>query len=205
MCPVYARAHTHTHTHTHKHTADVKPAGGGAPGIYFFTLDCSRLLPALGASFIFNLPYRLAGIQRGRPRDPSSNNTAAWSFSSVRYGSTQVGLNVSWVTSGAPETEGEVASEAAFFVERYCLYNLGGVFLRTVALPRGAPLWRGSITHAPWPVQRAEVLSIEHSLVRGLGGLKITGQVLAHFSPGVKDVTFFWEAVESSGAHCVQA
>ena len=178
--------------------ADVKPAWGGAPGIFFFTLDCSRLLPALGASLIFNLPYRLAGIERERPRD--LNNTAAWSFSSARYGSTHADLNVSWVTSGAPETEGVVASEAEFFVERYCLYNLGGVFLRTAALPRGATLWRGSITHAPWPVQRADVLSLEHSLVRDLGGLKITGDCLAHFSPGVKDITFFWEPCESTAA-----
>ena len=182
--------------------ADVTPTGGSAPGIYFFTLDCSKVLPALGASLIFNLPYRLAGIERGRPQALSDTATA-WSFSSARYGSTHAGLHVSWATSGAPQTEGVVASEAAFFVERYCLYNLGGAFLRTVALPHGAPLWRGIITHAPWPVQRAEVLSLEHTLVRDLGGLKITGDCVAHFSPGVKDITFFWEACESTAADCV--
>ena len=157
--------------------ADVKPTGGaGAPGIYFFTLDCSSMLPALGAWAIFNLPYRLASIKRGRPQElcGQMDATAAWSFSSTRYRSTAA-LNVSWAISGTPETDGEVASEAEFFLERYCLYNLGGPFLRGVALPRGASLWRGTITHAPWPVRRAEVRSLEHTLVEDLGGIKITG------------------------------
>ena len=45
----------------------VRPASGvGPPGIMFFTLDCSSLLPTLGALAIFNLPYRYARMYRRR-------------------------------------------------------------------------------------------------------------------------------------------
>jgi uncharacterized protein YqjF (DUF2071 family) len=166
---------------------DVQPVGGGPPGIYFFTLDCSRLLPALGASMLFHLPYRLARIAKSRTQRGKS-------IVSARRCST-AGLEVEWEASGAPETEGEVAQEAAFFVERYCLYNEAGPLLRVVAMPRAASLWRGSITHEPWPVQRVHIYSIQHTLLDPLG-LKPTGPCLAHFSPGVAEIEFFWEALE---------
>ena len=186
----------------------VKPGGGGPPGIYFFTLDCSGLLPALSAALIFHLPYRLASMQRSSPRlgvprpQPQGKEVEGeaeleplhtWSFKSARRGS-EASFHARWDTIGTPETEGEVAREAAFFLERYCLYNSAGPLLRSVAMPRGASLWRGSITHAPWPVQRARVRLLHHTLVFAQLGLAPAGNCVAHFSPGVGDIVFFWEA-----------
>jgi uncharacterized protein YqjF (DUF2071 family) len=168
--------------------ADVKPVEGGMPGIYFFTLDCSGALPALGASMLFHLPYRLASIQTLRDAHGTSTFVSARRFSSAA-------LEVAWRTSGEPETAGPVAREAAFFVERYCLYNEAGPLLRAAAMPRAARLWRGSITHAPWPVQRARICSLEHSLLDWLG-LEPSGPCRAYFSPGVSAIDFFWEPVE---------
>ena len=37
----------------------------GPPGIFFFTLECSAALPAVGARLLFNLPYCLARMRRG--------------------------------------------------------------------------------------------------------------------------------------------
>ena len=90
--------------------ADVRPVGGGPPGIYFFTLDCSRVLPALGASMLFHLPYRLARISKRQ------TNRCTSTFVSERRCS-GAGLEVEWETSGVPEVEGKVAQEAAFFVD----------------------------------------------------------------------------------------
>ena len=42
----------------------VRPERGGPAGIYFFTLDCSALLPTLGAFALFNLPYRYSRMKR---------------------------------------------------------------------------------------------------------------------------------------------
>ena len=42
----------------------VRPESGGPAGIYFFTLDCSALLPTIGAFALFNLPYRYSRMER---------------------------------------------------------------------------------------------------------------------------------------------
>ena len=44
----------------------VRPAAGGPPGVYFFSLDCSHVLASFGARLLFNLPYRLARIHRSK-------------------------------------------------------------------------------------------------------------------------------------------
>jgi len=155
-------------------------------GIYFFTLDCSNLLPCVGASLLFHLPYRAAHITRSSPAP------GIWRVSSSRHLS-RAAVEVEWEALGVPETEGDVAAEAAFFLERYCLYNEAGPFLRCIAMPPAATLWRGSITHAPWPVQRARVRLVRQLLLEQLG-LHATGPVLGHYSPGVPDIDFFWEA-----------
>lgn len=161
--------------------------GNGPPGIYFFTLDCSGMLPALGASLLFNLPYRLAKMARNTPQPGTS------SFASTRRGAAAA-LQVEWECEGKEQTEGEVAREAAFFVERYCLYNEAGPFLRVVGMARDENLWRGTITHTPWPVQRVGIHKLQETLLGSLD-LQPTGPCLAHFSKGVKDIKFCWQAV----------
>ena len=194
--------------------ADVKPVGGGTPGIYFFTLDCSSLLPALGALLLFHLPYRIATIRFSQPDEQCSTAASSPSFasssspcsiasatfcaSSARQGSTAA-VHAEWETIGQPETQGAVADEAAFFVERYCLYNTAGPFLHAVAMPFTAKMWRGSITHKQWPVQRAILRGLQHNLLQTLG-LQPCGDCLAHFSPGVTDIVFYWEAFNAPRA-----
>ena len=136
---------------------------------------------------LFHLPYRLASIQTRRDAHGTST------FVSTRRCSSAA-LEVVWRTSGEPEMVGPVVREATFFVERYCLYNEAGPLLRAAAMPRAANLWRGSITHAPWPMQRARICSLEHSLLDRLG-LEPVGPCRAYFSPGVGAIDFFWEPV----------
>lgn len=174
----------------------VLPESGsnGRPGIYFFTLDCSHILPALGAWLLFHLPYRLAAMAR------RAWNDGAWLFkSSRRFSNAQ--LEVEWTLN---RDEQAITSQSNslpfFFVERYCLYNQSGCFLRLLGQSR---MWRGSITHAPWPVQSAKVTKLCNTLFDAIPGMKqaiLPNQPpIVHFSPGVDDITFYFESLSQTG------
>jgi uncharacterized protein YqjF (DUF2071 family) len=161
--------------------------GEDKPGIYFFTLDCSHTLPALGARLLFRLPYRLAAMTRR-----VLQNGKTFIFKSSRH-ITNAKLDVEW------ETKGEAVpappdSLAFFFVERYCLYNRAGTFLRLFGI-KG--LWRGSITHAPWHVQKAQVNRLHNTVFsEGIQEAIFAPQnPIAHFSPGVSNVRFYFDAI----------
>ena len=161
----------------------------GQPGIYFLTLDCSHILPALGARLLFHLPYRLASMIRGVWNDGSS-----FSFQSRRWRTTGK-LEVEWEISPNEATTAAPQDSLAFFlVERYCLYNRAGTFLRLLA--RAPNLWRGSITHAPWPLQTARVTMIHNTVLDAIPGMNeaILSKVnpSAHFSPGISDIHFYY-------------
>lgn len=177
----------------------VRPTGcGGKPGIYFFTLDCSHVLPALGARILFHLPYRLAAVVR---RVSYQNEKTYYLFKSRRaLCSTRAAeLDVEWEITGET-TPAPSNSLAFFFVERYCLYNRAGTFLRL--LLRVPFLWRGTITHDPWPVQFAQVTRLHNtvlSIIPGMHQAILTPHnPIAHFSPGVSNIRFYFQAMPPS-------
>eukprot|EP00933_Yihiella_yeosuensis_P073386 TRINITY_DN82045_c0_g1_i1.p1 TRINITY_DN82045_c0_g1~~TRINITY_DN82045_c0_g1_i1.p1 ORF type:complete len:275 (-),score=38.14 TRINITY_DN82045_c0_g1_i1:332-1156(-) len=171
----------------------VRPAGGGTPGIFFFTLDCSGLLPTAGANALFKLPYCLSKMERRMPEQTSDKKS--WRmYSKGRFRKAEI--DVEWeIADGCADEEKEVTQEAEFFVERYCVYNEAGPILKALFMPRGSSLWRGQITHEKWPVQRANVKYIQESVLRAVG-IEPVGPCLAHYSSGVNDVTFYWEALK---------
>ena len=180
----------------------VRPAGGGRAGIYFFTLDCSSALPTFGARALFNLPYRLASMRRqtsyeGTFRITSERRTLLGAEPSAE-------IEVEWEADGGAS---EADALGAFFAERYCLYCEAGPVLRTLAMPHGSDppsLWRGTITHAPWPLQKVCPRIKRNSMLGSVGvDVALTqaardGAVVAHFSPGVSAIEFFWEPLVSS-------
>jgi len=173
--------------------AYVRPAaGGGAPGIFFFSLDCSGALPALGARALFNLPYRLARMRRS----PTTFESAP----AVGGGGP---FYVEWAAGLQAPAPAPPGSRAAFLVERYRLYNEAGLALRP-AMPRFGPgLWVGRITHAPWPLVDARVTALTGAAAlleaHGLRPLS-PDPAAAHFSPGVADIAFFWAPLPAPGS-----
>ena len=182
----------------------VRPASGdGPPGIFFFSLDCSALLPCIGARLLFNLPYQYSRMSRSS--DAAQGESLR--IESDRFMQT-AGLAVEWA-SGDPlatataDGVGEAAAAEAglcrFFVERYALYNTPGPLLRLL-MPRGARLWSGTITHEPWPMRRATLLAYGSfcsgtgvlAVAGGLHELVVGGACIAHASRGVGPVEFFW-------------
>ena len=141
----------------------VRPADGGPPGVYFFSLDCSHALASLGARLLFNLPYRLARMCRSK--EESGHRSGQHRLSSARHGPSAVSapaLDVTWGAAAAapPPRAAEAGSLAAFLCERYHLYASAGLLMRR--LLGVTSLWRGTIAHAPWPLQVADA-SVRHS------------------------------------------
>lgn len=165
------------------------PPDAGPPGIYFFTLDCSALLPTLGAHALFNLPYRYARMRRRTVGESHSLES-----SRVR---SDVSLAAEWRPCGE-SLEGAEAALSRFFVERYALYNEPGPLLRLL-MPQHSRLWAGTITHEPWPVQRARLIAYggicsKSGVLSALGLSEIVqGGCIAHTSRGVGPVEFFWQ------------
>ena len=163
-----------------------KPAVG-PPGIFFFTLECSALLPAVGAHLLFNLPYRWARMDRGR-RD------SEMTLESSRVVST-ASVSATWRLEDE-QLRQEEAELGRFFVERYALYNTPGPLLRLVM--GASRLWSGVITHEPWPLRRVRLVAHEglcSSLLSsvGLSELVRGGDGIAHASSGVGPIEFFWQ------------
>jgi hypothetical protein len=168
----------------------VRPAAGdGPPGIYFFTLDCSAMLPAVGARALFNLPYRYARMRR--------HGTELLGLQSTRFGG---GARVAaeWVADEheAPQEEEERDSTLGrFLVERYALYQAPGCALVRLLMRAGATLWCGTITHAPWPLRRARLTHWECGVLEaaGLASVVLGGKTpVVHASSGVGPIHFFW-------------
>ena len=191
----------------------VRPAGGpesSPPGIFFFTLDCDSLLPTIGARLLFNLPYRYApGMRRVRAAERENGHTqTAAEPPTLRLESERMAsrpparVRAAWrpiSTQGAHTQDGDDAL-GRFFVERYALYNEPGFLLRHLVLRRGARLWHGTITHEPWPLQRAHLREFDSSVLEAAGLAELVcGDPVAHASAGVGPVTFYWQG-EPPGA-----
>lgn len=175
----------------------VRPRDGGPPGIFFFSLECSSWLAAVGARLLFRLPYRLARMQRIRTLKPDTKQKGLGSrLSSQRAERTLLKrepVASRFIVEWAPEgdfLESSRSSFEHFITERYNLYNESGCVLRSL-LGTGR-LWRGQITHGPWPVRAAtlSVLRGYESLLQA-ADVEPTGPHVVHCSDGVKDITFF--------------
>ena len=169
----------------------VRPTEGGAlPGIFFFSLDCSALLPVLGARALFGLPYRYATMRRGLSGD---------SLLSERRGGAAI-LRAKWHVAEDVSTPQDAAL-ASFLVERYALYNPLSLLMRLVHRllyggRKQARYWRGLITHEPWPLYRAE-LDAWHCTCLEAAGLadSTVGPPRVHGTPGVGPIEFFFDGM----------
>jgi uncharacterized protein len=135
----------------------------GTPGIWFFSLDASKLLPAMAARIFFMLPYFKASIRFQEGED-------LFSFSLNRPGARPAKFKANWRTGSrlrAPDTE----SLAFFLVERYCCFAV-----------EGRSIYQIRIYHHPWILNDAEATVEESTMVGSLGVPEPVSEPLCHFS-----------------------
>ena len=132
------------------------------PGVWFFSLDCNSVAAVLGARTFFHLPYFNANIDLkeqdatidyslSRTDDPPADFDASW----------KIGETIPFSHPGSLEF---------FLTERYCLYSKDH-----------GQLYRARIFHQPWPLQKAQLLSFDSSMIESQGLLTPQGDPLLHY------------------------
>lgn len=135
----------------------------GKPGIWFFSLDASKVIPAIGARVFFGLPYYSAHIDFARAE-------REFRFDMRRNLTTDAHFRAQWtqgVRLRAPDTD----SLASFLIERYALFTGAAGSLNTTR-----------VYHHPWILDEVTKVSYESTLIGALGLLEPKNEPLAHFS-----------------------
>ncbi len=125
----------------------------GVPGVWFFSLDATKIIPVLAARVFFALNYLKAQIDLCQVA------------STVNYvlkrpaqdGGGAAELEVSW-TIGKSLPVSEPESREFFFTERYCLYA-----------GTNQQLSRARIWHPPWSLRSAKVNSFRATMLSAHG------------------------------------
>jgi hypothetical protein len=137
----------------------------GQPGVWFFSLDVNRFLPALVARTTYLLPYCWGSAHHHRDGDVLSTDVQRrWPSKS----STKISISVGNAIENPDDT-------AVFLSARWGLYSKG---------------FRGSLRYAPvdhekWPLYSATLLDLDDSLVTSAGLRAPLGEPHVMFSPGV--------------------
>jgi uncharacterized protein YqjF (DUF2071 family) len=153
---------------------------GARPGVWFFSLDAASLLAVIAARVIWRLPYHHARM------------TLEKSDGEIRYASERKWpgplpgtCRVRVRPLGEPAAARPGTLEH-FLAERYLLYTMG----------RGGRLQRGAVHHAPYPLQPAEILECDETLIAAAGIARPDGPPpIAHYASGVTVEIFGLERV----------
>jgi uncharacterized protein YqjF (DUF2071 family) len=135
----------------------------GIPGVWFFSLEASKLLPVIGARTFYWLNYRHSDMIF---RDKSDK----LEFIAHREDKINADFQATWIP-GEVLPEPEPDSLEFFLVERYALYAA-----------RDNQLMQARIYHSPWELRSAELLSFETTMFDWLGLPNPIAEPLLHFS-----------------------
>lgn len=135
----------------------------GIPGIWFFSLDASKLIPALAARLLFMLPYHKAEVTSGE-------HAGEFHFELARTGSPAAHFRAAWRT-GIRLRDPDVESLAFFLAERYCYFAV-----------RDNTTYITRIYHHPWILDEATVSSHASTMIGALGIPEPGTRPLAHFA-----------------------
>ncbi|WP_165767961.1 YqjF family protein [Virgibacillus indicus] len=133
----------------------------GIAGVYFFSLDASKLHAAAGGR-IATLPYYYAKMNLKKKQDEII-------FSSMRKGKSEVGFMANYHPVG-DTYHPDKGSLDYWLMERYFLYSY-----------RNGTLFRGDIHHKKWEVQRAEANVKKQTMTPFLGGNSYTAKPMLHY------------------------
>ncbi|HLS25828.1 MAG TPA: DUF2071 domain-containing protein [Beutenbergiaceae bacterium] len=132
----------------------------GRDGVWFFSLECSRL-PVTALLRLLGLPYEQSATDQRR-------RSGQWHYTSRRRsGHAWFGARVAVGQPIATPTEFE-----DFLTGRWNGYSRAW-----------GQVWRTPIEHEPWPLHRADAECAPAQLLSANGLPQLEGQPIAHFSP----------------------
>lgn len=145
-------------------------APDGRRGVWFASLDITRLIPALVARVTYSLPYCWARMGTDREDHVVRHTTRRRWPGATRGAGVDLRVRV-----GEPIPPDQVGELEHFVTARWGLGSQIGRW----------PVW-AAVDHGPWPLHRAEVLDCDESLMAAAGLPAPTGMPLALWSPGVQ-------------------
>jgi hypothetical protein len=155
--------------------------GGRDPGVWFLSLDAANAVAVRLARWTYGLPYRYARMslngRPGRGGEPAPDDaTGVIRYTSDRRGPGPVPVwcDLRYRPTGTPHPAAPGTLEH-FLAERYILYT-----------EWGGGLYRGRVHHAPYPLQTAEVESLDEGLIAAAGVARPSTPPLAHFARAVE-------------------
>jgi uncharacterized protein len=140
----------------------------GVPGVWFFSLDANSLVAVLAARTFFHLPYHHAQIDL-RQEDNTIFYRAKREDQSVAAEFNSVWRIENKLIHAVPDTL------EFFLVERYCLYTA-----------HAEKLYRGRIFHPTWPLQTAELVSYQSTMIQAQGLPGPNGDPLVHYAEALE-------------------
>lgn len=147
----------------------------GRQGIWFFSLDATRMPAVLTARGSYGLPYfwsRMAVQQSG----------AEVHYTSARRWPGPVGARCNLtVQPGEAYEPVELSELDHWLTARWRLFSTGV----PVASRLGGGLSYAEAHHRPWPLHRATVRDLDESVIAASGLAAPAGEPLVHYSPGV--------------------
>jgi len=135
----------------------------GVPGVWFFSLDANNRVAVLGARLAFHLPY--FGASMGLERQ---DRVIRFSSRRAHRRAAPAEFEAAWKV-GEELGEARPGSLDFFLVERYCLYSA-----------HGGRLYRVRISHRPWTLRGADLLSCRSTMLESQGLPAPGGEPLLH-------------------------
>lgn len=154
-----------TFPETNVRTYIVDPSG--RRGVWFLSLDVTRLVPALVARVSYHLPYCWARM--------SIEQTASTvSYRSDRRWPRGAAHSLLTVEIGDRVTPDAVTDLEHFVTARWALGSTWA----------GKPIW-AAVDHEPWPLHRVRVVDCDETMLAAAGLPTPSGDPIALWSPGV--------------------
>jgi hypothetical protein len=140
----------------------------GRRGVWFASLDITRVVPAALARISYHLPYCWATMDIERHGDHITyRSRRRWPAGSAEL---EVGLRI------GPALAPDDISELEHFLS--ARWALGSTWA-------GRPTW-AEVDHGAWPLHRGEVTQLDQTLLRAAGLADPVGAPVVLWSPGVE-------------------
>jgi uncharacterized protein YqjF (DUF2071 family) len=152
--------------------------GGCDPGVWFFSLDAANPVAVALARATFGLPYHHARMCVEVAPDGGPGPSLTYVSERVRPPARPALAEVRARVVG-PVEPAEPHSLEFFLAERYLLYSTLRGHLR-----------RGQVHHTPYPLQRADVDTLDETLLAAAGIGRPDAGPLAHYASGVRVEVF---------------
>lgn len=144
---------------------------GGDPGVWFFSLDASSSIAVEAARAAYHLPYFKARMDFSAS-EAALPEVAFQSHRDDPRGASPAHAHLRYRPEEGPAAAARPGSLEHFLVERYILY----------AEDASRQLWRARVHHQPYPIQRAEVMQMDETLVWASGIRRADAAPLRHYA-----------------------